>query len=621
VTRKKKRLTDPRLTLPAVIQQDSSYSTIEDRASFSSLKMNRCFNLYGLVCLICSTGTQIVRVGGLINCNNLGKTSFAERSHLFAGPGLPVGQDAGRPRACLVGTSSQDKDFPSLQRALELKGFDSVQVEGEEEQSEETYRYKFQKATGMLQLIGGGTSSSTLDVPKWVPIVSDMEKVLISNGWSFLDPDENEPMSAFDIDAANSEGTYRPQWSSATSDSSTLQADLTILSSLGFDITQMSLEAVLKAADSTIMMSNEQTRSCLLKGATDPPNIKRTHNGIEFTGPTGQSDLPRGIFVCAIGGLPLFSSMDVSPTTASSGWLSFSKPLSSDHVVLVTPDCDTMDQRIEVVCAKSKCHLGHFFGQGEGYCINASGLNFIPNDRPGATEEVTTTQSGISNPISWRALESKADLEPRHKLLREVLCRRIPTEKIVLGAGCFWHVEAALRRLPGVVHTAAGYAGGRTSHPNYEHVCHEETGHAEVVLVESDPSVLGLRILIDSFLALHDPTKIRAHGKHAQGTGQYRSCVFVQNSQAAQIAKEAIEDCQTQLQKDLSTALVCVMEERLDDWFWKAEDRHQKHEERRNDKKAEIATLTLNEWLAKYGKREKPIFGSAQTINQTVEAL
>jgi methionine-S-sulfoxide reductase len=282
-----------------------------------------------------------------------------------------------------------------------------------------------------------------------------------------------------------------------------------------------------------------------------------------------QSDITRGIFVCAIGGLPLFSSLDLSPTTASSGWLSFSKPLSGDHVVLVTPDPDASDQRIEVVCAKSKCHLGHFFGQGEGYCINASGLNFLPNDNLGGPEEATT-QSVLSHPISWRALDSNADLEPRHKLLREVLCRRIPIENVVLGAGCFWHVEAALRRLPGVVHTVAGYTGGKTSHPTYEQVCHEETGHAEVVLVELDPSVLGLRILMDSFLAFHDPTKVRAHGKHAQGVGQYRSCVFVQNSQAAQSAKEAIDCCQTQLQKELSTSL-SVMEERLNDWFWTAE--------------------------------------------------
>jgi peptide-methionine (S)-S-oxide reductase len=464
-------------------------------------------------------------------------------------------------------------------------------------------------------LIGGGTSSSSsFEVPKWVPIVSDMEKVLISNGWSFLDPDENDPMSAFDVDAANSEGMYRPQWGTATS-VSTLQDP--ILSSLGFDITQISSEAILKAADSSII-SNEQTRSCLLNGATDPPNIKRTHNGINFTGPAGQSDIPRGIFVCAIGGLPLFSSMDLSPTTASSGWLSFSNPLSNDHVVLVTPDPDAADQRIEVVCALTKCHLGHYFGQGEGYCINASGLNFLPNNNPGVTEEATT-QSVLSHPISWRALESKVDLEPRHELLREVVRRRIPTENVVLGAGCFWHVEAALRRLPGVVHTVAGYAGGRTTHPTYEQVCHEETGHAEVILVEWDPSVLGLRVLMDSFLAFHDPTKVRAHGKHAQGIGQYRSCVFVQNSQAAQSAKEAIEDCQTQLQKDLSTSL-CVIGERLDAWFWTAGDKHQKHEERRNGNKAETATLTINEWIAEYGRREKPIFGSAQTINESIEA-
>jgi hypothetical protein len=73
------------------------------------------------------------------------------------------------------------------------------------------------------------------------------------------------------------------------------------------------------------------------------------------------------------------------------------------------------------------------------------------------------------------------------------------------------------------------------------------------------------------------------------------------------------------------TTSLSVMEERLNDWFWTAEDRHQKHEERRRNanadaNRAETATLTISEWLAEYGRREKPIFGSAQTINQSIEA-
>ena len=78
-------------------------------------------------------------------------------------------------------------------------------------------------------------------------------------------------------------------------------------------------------------------------------------------------------------------------------------------------------------------------------------------------------------------------------------------KKAMFGAGCFWGVEVAFRKTPGVVDTAVGYAGGSFSSPTYEDVCYNDTGHAEVVLVEFDEAKLKYHDLLDVFWRNHDP--------------------------------------------------------------------------------------------------------------------
>jgi methionine-S-sulfoxide reductase len=174
-------------------------------------------------------------------------------------------------------------------------------------------------------------------------------------------------------------------------------------------------------------------------------------------------------------------------------------------------------------------------------------------------------------------------------------------------------VEFALCRLPGVISTQTGYAGGTTKSPTYESVCSTETGHAEVVRVIFDPFCLKPKILVDCFLALHDPTKVRAMGNHAEGTGQYRSCIFVTTPEIEITAREALSDCQRQLDKELSTQ-VGRMDANVDNWFWKAEERHHRHDEKGGDNPT-LSTLTTTEWLDLYGKRKEAIWGSAQTVS------
>src|SRR5690349_16912483 len=113
--------------------------------------------------------------------------------------------------------------------------------------------------------------------------------------------------------------------------------------------------------------------------------------------------------------------------------------------------------------------------------------------------------AALGSLVAWR-LES-----PRPTALqqtRDQLVDHLParTEIATFGAGCFWRVEGAFRKLPGVVATSAGYAGGTTDRPAYQQVCLGNTGHAEVVRITFDPSVISYERLLEAFWSCHDPT-------------------------------------------------------------------------------------------------------------------
>lgn len=97
----------------------------------------------------------------------------------------------------------------------------------------------------------------------------------------------------------------------------------------------------------------------------------------------------------------------------------------------------------------------------------------------------------------------------------------------VLGGGCFWCLEAVFDQLEGVRSVESGYAGGSAANPTYEEVCSGRTGHAEVVKVDFDPSVLSFRDLLKIFFSIHDPTTKDRQGNDV-GT-QYRSVIFPQS--------------------------------------------------------------------------------------------
>lgn len=503
------------------------------------------------------------------------------------------------PKAFIKPTYSGNDDHLSF--VLSKAGFECLN-----HITDDAYVYTYVKASNMLKLLSRPEkfNGAGNDAPQWVPLVSGEENVLVANGWSFLDPDDSEPLSAYDIDAANAEGLYKPKWT----DDAPVGRDQRI-SKLGYSLEKMHSNDVLNCAAG---LQRDLSRNVLLEGGTDPLNLKTTHNHIPFSGSAGQSDIPKGVFCCAIGSLPLFASTDLSPATGSSGWLSFSRPLSNDHLCLIEPKPGAEDQRTEVVCAKSGCHLGHFFGRSEGFCINASALDFYPID----------SETFPSRPTSGLALFGcdGSSFSPSVKMLQVLVEKSTVKQIIVLGGGCFWHIEYALRRLGGVTDTVTGYSGGNVSNPSYQEVSDSKliTGHAEVVRVEYDATVLPTSVLLDCFMALHDPTKVRAHGKHAKGSGQYRSYISVTNNDMEHIAYQVIENVRNQLGKEVITEVRVLNEAHTSGKFWRAEEKHQRHNEQLigSRRKSNAPILNVDDWIMEYGRRAKPIHGTSETITK-----
>jgi peptide-methionine (S)-S-oxide reductase len=146
-------------------------------------------------------------------------------------------------------------------------------------------------------------------------------------------------------------------------------------------------------------------------------------------------------------------------------------------------------------------------------------------------------------------------------------------EIATFGAGCFWGVEAAFRRLAGVVSTRVGYAGGDKRNPTYKDVCTDTTGHAEVVEVTFDPAVISYHDLLNVFWENHDPTT-----KNRQGPDvgkQYRSVIFFHSPEQESEAKASRDEAQRHVKRPIVTEIVPAQE------FWAAEDYHQQYLEKR----------------------------------------
>ena len=116
-------------------------------------------------------------------------------------------------------------------------------------------------------------------------------------------------------------------------------------------------------------------------------------------------------------------------------------------------------------------------------------------------------------------------------------------EIATFGAGCFWCVEAVFQQLEGVHEVVSGYTGGTTVNPTYQAVCTGMTGHAEVVQIQFDPTVISYAELLEVLWHTHNPTTLNRQGADV-GT-QYRSAIFYHTEAQHQIAEHSKAEMDT----------------------------------------------------------------------------
>ena len=232
-------------------------------------------------------------------------------------------------------------------------------------------------------------------------------------------------------------------------------------------------------------LSPNEKRIILEKG-TEPP----------FTGKF-ENFFKKGTYICRQCGNELYSSE--SKFHSGCGWPSFDDNIKNS----VKRQTDSDGKRTEIVCSKCGGHLGHVF-EGEGlsdkdsrHCVNSISIDFSPESENNDTKDFA-----------------------------------------ILGGGCFWCLEAVFSRLNGVNSVESGYAGGHSDNPAYEEVCSGNTGHAEVVKIEFDPSIISYELLLDIFFSAHDPT---TPGRQGNDIGQqYRSIILVNSPEQEKIAKKTV---------------------------------------------------------------------------------
>jgi len=156
------------------------------------------------------------------------------------------------------------------------------------------------------------------------------------------------------------------------------------------------------------------------------------------------------------------------------------------------------------------------------------------------------------------------------------------------AGGCFWCVEAIFQRIDGVTSVESGYCNGSTKNPTYQDICTGTSGHAEVVKIEFDESLVSFKDLLQVFFATHDATTLNQQGND-KGT-QYRSAVFYTNNEQQTQAKQFVDKLGDNIVTEVSALAV----------FYPAEDYHQNYFN--NNPSQPYCTMLIKPKLDKYFK-------------------
>lgn len=150
-------------------------------------------------------------------------------------------------------------------------------------------------------------------------------------------------------------------------------------------------------------------------------------------------------------------------------------------------------------------------------------------------------------------------------------------EVAVFGGGCFWCTEAVFEQLKGITALTSGYAGGQVENPSYYDVVEDKTGHAEVIKIEFDPTIITYEQLLEVFFAVHDPTSLNRQG--ADVGAQYRSIILFTTPQQQKSAAQMIATLQKSgtYQEKIVTEIVPF------DTFYSAEEYHQRFYDKNPD--------------------------------------
>lgn len=151
------------------------------------------------------------------------------------------------------------------------------------------------------------------------------------------------------------------------------------------------------------------------------------------------------------------------------------------------------------------------------------------------------------------------------------------TQTATLGGGCFWCIEAVFKQIKGVTKITSGYAGGSTKDPSYEEVCTGSTGHAEVIQITFDPTVIKYSEILELFFAMHDPTTLNRQGNDVGS--QYRSIILYHSDEQKTVAENYLN--QLTQEQIFDNPIVTEIEPFTE--FYRAEEYHQNYFEKNPD--------------------------------------